>query len=330
MVTSHDVARAVGVSQSTVSRVIRGSGRVSPDVRARVLRAIDELGYVPNAQAKAMRSASSSAIGVVTAELLNPYVPRLLDAITHEARRRGLNILLWNDDDPTAPMAQVGVSSGLVDGVLFTAARESTTGAELLARRGVPVVLANRAPADGPFDSVTTDHDSAGYNAAAYFLQHGHDDIAAIFGPRDTYSSPAREAGFRRRLAEAGLVVPSHRWLVGETSYQHGWESAERLIAAQEVPRALFCSADLIAFGAISALRRHGLRVPDDLWVMGNDGLPMSAWDPFDLTTHRQPIEEIAAGGMAQLISRMSGETGAPVHQRLSTELIVRGSTAHA
>jgi LacI family transcriptional regulator len=101
------------------------------------------------------------------------------------------------------------------------------------------------------------------------------------------------------------------------------------LMAAGPLPDALFCSADVIAFGAISAFRSAGVRVPDDLWVMGTDGLPMAAWEPFDLTTYRQPLERIAAAGMDRLVTRMGGEAGPPVQELLPTELIVRGSTAH-
>ena len=330
MVTSHDVARAAGVSQATVSRVLNGNSRVTPEVRDRVQAALDELGYVPNASARAMRMAKSGTVGIVTSELLNPYVPRLLDAFSTEARERGLSVLLWNDDDPRAAMAQEGVSSGSVDGVIFTAAKQTTVGVDILAKNGIPVLLANRASGDSAVDQVTSDHEGSGYSAANYFLSHDRTDLATVFGPRDTFSSPARERGFRRRLDEAGVSVADERWLVGETSYEHGWDSAMRIAEQRPLPSAVFCSADLIAFGAISAFHHLGIRVPDDLWVMGNDGLPMSAWEPFDLTTHRQPIDEIARLGMDRLVARMGGEADEPQRIVIPTELIVRGSTANA
>ncbi|MBK1787237.1 LacI family DNA-binding transcriptional regulator [Prauserella cavernicola] len=330
MVTSRDVAHAAHVSQATVSRVLNGNTRVAPEARERVLRALDELGYVPNASAKAMRTARAGAVGIVASEMLNPYFPRLLDALTREARERDLTVLLWNDDDPAAPMAQAGVKSGAVDAVIFAAAKQETTGVDQLASRGVPVMLVNRADPGNPVDQVTSDHEGSGYAAAAYFLDRGRDDLATVFGPRDTFASPARERGFRRCLAERGVEVATRRWFVGTTSYEHGWASATALLESGTLPSAVFCSADLIAFGVISALRRGGVRVPEDVWVMGNDGLPMSEWDPFDLTTHRQPIEEIAKQGMDRLVARMAGEHGEPRRIMIPTELIVRGSTAHA
>lgn len=330
MVTSHDVAKAAGVSQSTVSRVLNGNENVRPQARGRVLAALEELGYVRSSSAAAMRSGKSNTIGIVASEIANPYFPRLLDALTREARMRGLNVLLWNDDDPAAPMAQAGVSSGAVDGVIFAAAKQNTTGIDLLASRGFPVLLVNRAAADSQVDQVTSDHEGSGYDAADYFICRGRTNLAAIFGPRDTFASPARERGFRRRIDESGLNIPESRWLVGETSYQHGWASASRLIETGNVPEALFCSADLIAFGALSALRHARIRVPKDIWVMGNDGLPMSEWEPFDLTTHRQPVDDIARIGMVRLVERMAGVVQEARRTIIPTELIVRGSTAHA
>lgn len=328
--TSYDVARKAGVSQATVSRVLNGNDRVTPELRDRVLRVLAELEFVPNASAQSIRTSRTNTIGVVASEMLNPFFPRLLDALTRDARQRGLDVLLWNDDDTDAPMAQAGVAAGTVDGVVFAAARESTRGIAALAGRGVPVVIVNRGAPESPVDQVSSDHEATGYAAAGYFVEHGRREIAAVFGPRDTFASPAREAGFRRRLEEADLRVAGSRWLVGETSYEHGQAAARRILEEGPLPDAVYCSADLIAFGAITAFREAGVRIPDDLWVMGNDGLPMAEWAPFDLTTHRQPVELIAARGMDRLVARMAGDAGAPERILLPTELIVRGSTAYS
>ena len=329
MVTSRDVARVAGVSQATVSRVLNGIQTVDPQMRARVEDALRVLEYVPNASAKSMRTSKSGVIGVVASEILNPYFPRLLDALTREARSRGHGVMVWNDGDPAAPMAQEAVAAGVVDGVIFAAARESTRGVDLLAARGVPVMLVNRGWPGKPVDQVTSDHERSGYAAADYFLHRGRRRIAAVFGPRDTFASPARETGFRRRLDEEGIEVPPEWWLVGDTSYEHGWAAGKRLLEGRPLPDAVFCSADIIAFGLLGALRADGIRVPEDLWVMGNDGLPMSSWQQFDLTTHRQPIEDMARVGMDLLVARIGGNVEAPERRLIPTELIIRGSTAH-
>jgi LacI family transcriptional regulator len=294
-----------------------------------VLRALDELNYVPNASAKSMRTARSGTVGIVAAEILNPYFPILLDAFTRAARDRGLGVLLWNDADPEAPTARQAVAARAVDGVIFAAARNNLAAIEALSAQGVPVILANRAPADIGADQVTSDHERAGRDAAGYLLARGHADLAAIFGPRDSFASPARERGFRTRLEESDVHVPDERWLVGETGYEHGRASAERLLATGRLPAAVYCSADIIAFGVLSALKDAGVRVPEDVWVMGNDDLPMSSWSTFDLTTFRQPVDEIASAGLDLLVSRIGGAKDAPHRVALATTLVVRGSTGH-
>lgn len=330
MVTSRDVARAAGVSQATVSRALTGRARVSPSALERIHQAIDDLGYVPSASAQMMRTSRAGSIGVVASEIINPYFPRLLDALTAEAREHDLGVVLWNDADADSPLALQGFRGGSVDGIIFTAPTTRTTSVDVLADHGAPVVVVNRSGPSLHVDQVTSDHEASGYAAAAYFIEHGCQRIATIFGPRDSFASPLREKGFRQRLEESGIDVPASRWLIGDTSYEHGWDSAMRIAKAPELPDAVFCSADIIAFGALSAFKTLGVRVPEDIWLMGNDGLPMSAWPIFDLTTHRQPIEEIARRGLDRLIQRMEGEKSAPVDVRLPTELIVRGSTANA
>ncbi|WP_460798648.1 LacI family DNA-binding transcriptional regulator [Microbacterium sp. GXF0217] len=330
MVTSHEVARLAGVSQSSVSRVLRGANNVDPDIREKVQRALETLSYVPNASAKAMRTARTGAVGVVASEILNPYFPTLVDAITRAAAEKDLSVLLWNDADPDAPLARQGVASGAVDGVIFAAARQDTRAIAEFARRNVPLLLISRADPTLAVDQVTSDHEESGYRAAAYLLAHGRTDIATMFGPRDTFASPARERGFRRRLDESGIAVPDEHWMVGETTYDHGWVSARRLIDSGQVPSALFCSADLIAIGAMSAFRQSGVRIPEDVWVMGHDGLPMAEWSAFDLTTQRQQVDALATAGIELLSERMSGSAREARQIALPTEMVVRSSTAFA
>lgn len=330
MVTSRDVAREAGVSQTTVSRTLSGKVPVDERTRQRVLSAVEKLGYVPNVSATRMRTSRSGAIGIVASEILNPYFPRLLETLTVQARERDLSIVLWNDSEPGAPMAMKGIRGGIVDGVIFTAPTVRTTGVDRLVDAGAPVVLVNRSRPDGRVDQVSSDHEASGYSAADYFLRNGRTKLVTAFGPRDSIASPLREKGFRRRLKEADVSVDPAHWHVGETSYEHGWAVAMGIVEGHHRPDALFCSADIIAFGALSAFQLYGIRVPEDIWVMGNDGLPMSAWPTFDLTTHRQPIEEIARNGLDLLVKRINGEAEGVTDLKLRTELIVRGSTANA
>lgn len=330
MVTSHDVARHAGVSQATVSRVLNNNPRVDKSIRERVLKALDETGYVPNAQAKAMRTSRAGAVGIVTSEIQNPFLPYMLDELTRAARDRNLNVIVWNDSDPQAPMAMAGVGGGAVDGVLFMAARSDVVGIERLAARGVPLLLCNRAPDDAQADVVMTDHYRCGYDAARYFVDNGRTSIAAVFGPGNTYASPARERGFRDALDEAGVELRDDLVHSGVTSYETGVDAAAEILRAGDLPDAVFCSSDVMAYGVLDELRERDVVLPDEIWVAGVDGLPMSGWRSFDLTTQRQPIERIADAAIDRLIARIGGESGDPVRQVVDSEWIVRGSTQNA
>ncbi|PZE77854.1 LacI family transcriptional regulator [Curtobacterium sp. MCBD17_013] len=324
--TSRDIARAAGVSQATVSRVLNGSPSVSDQTRERVLGAMRDVGYVPNAQAKAMRTARAGAIGIVTSEIQNPYLPYLLDELTRVAREMNVNVVVWNDDDPAMPLATAGVGAGTVDGVLFTAAKQQTLGIDRLVERGVPVLLCNRADLESTADIVMTDHFGTGVRAAEFLLERGRSHIAAIFGPSDTFASPAREAGFRQALRAAGVEIRAEQTTRGTTTYDTGNRAARELLA-HGVPDAVFCSSDIIAYGAMDALRTAEVAVPERTWVLGIDGLPMSAWGAFDLTTFEQDITSIARASVQRLLDRIAGDTSEPVHTLVPARLVERGST---
>jgi LacI family transcriptional regulator len=329
MVTSRDVAKVAGVSQATVSRVINRHATVDPTIRTRVLAAMESTGYVLNVSAKAMRTQSAGAIGVVTSEIQNPFLPYLLDALTRAASRRSLTLVVWNDDDPDAPNAREGLASRVVDGIIFTAATTASVGMHDLIRQGRPVVLCNRAAQDIDIDVVMSDHYGSGQASARYLLGNGHTSIAAIFGPDRTYASPARQAGFRQVLDEAGIPLLHSSVVDGQTSYEAGHAGAMQMLDSGERPDAIFCSSDIIAFGALDAFRSRGVRVPDDLWVCGVDGLPMAAWSAFDLTTQQQDVEAIAEASLDRLLERVGGTTEHVEHLLIPTGLVVRGSTEH-
>lgn len=324
-ITSRDIARAAGVSQATVSRVLNGSPRVTEETRARVVAAMEAARWVPNAQAKAMRTARAGAIGIVTSEIQNPFLPFLLDELTRVAREIGVNVVVWNDDDPEMPLATAGLAAGTVDGVMFTAARTGSSGIDRLIDRGVPLVLANRADADSDADVVMTDHRGTGERAAQFLLEHGRREIAAVFGPDDTFASPARAEGFRAAMGRAGaeLVFSSH----GATSYETGFQ-ATRSLLAHGTPDAIFCSSDVIAYGALDALRDAGVDVPGRTWVLGIDGLPMSSWRAFDLTTFEQDVRVVARTAVELLLARIDGDASEPSHTLVPATLVERGSTA--
>lgn len=328
--TSRDVAARAGVSQATVSRVLNGSSKVSAETRDRVMRALEETGFVLNSRARAMRTARTGTIGLVTSEIQNPFFPFLIDELTQAASELGLRAVVWNDSTPTSDIAVDAIASGAVDGLIFTTAREGMPGLEQLIAQKSPLVLCNRAPTDSAVDVVMNDHLGAARTAAQYLITHHRRRIAAIFGAQDTFAGPLRKRGFLTEVAALGDEVPETRVRQGPTSYDTGRTAAMDLIAAQPDIDTLFCSSDVLAFGAVEALRRTGRRVPEDVWVMGVDGLRLSEWGVFSLTTMQQDVRAIARDAVERLIERISHPSAQRSLSLHPATLVVRESTAFA
>ncbi|WP_158253091.1 LacI family DNA-binding transcriptional regulator [Cryobacterium sp. Y62] len=328
VVTSRDVARIAGVSQSTVSRVLNGGLGVKSSTREKVLGALES--YTPNAQARAMRTKRTQTIGVVASDITNPYFPQLLEAIHAAASVRNLDIVLWNEHDPNAPIAIAGARSGIVDGVIVTSATTESSAILQLIERKIPTVLINRGLSTILCDQVVSDNIQIGRTAADYLRQSGIAEIGLVLGPNRLLAVVERHEAFIDRLWHLGEIEVPRRWTSrGELTFDAGYSAVRAMFAVKPYPRALFCSNDVLGFGAVSALHSLGLSVSEDVWVIGVDGLAMSGWEVFDLTTIRQPVEEMAAQGLDLLTKRIDGDDSPFVDIRLQTELIVRGSTGN-
>jgi LacI family transcriptional regulator len=329
MTTSRDIARRAGVSQTTVSRVLNGSEKVSPATRERVLAALE--GYRPNAQARAMRTQRTDSIGVVASQITNPYFPELLDSLYRTAETRGKRILLWNDPDPWARSAIDGARGGFVDGICYASAMADAPGVQSLVDLGIPLVLVNRGLEVPITDQVTSDSPEAGRMVARYFLDGGRRRPAIVMGDDGIHPVHQRRTTFLQSIADAGIEIPP-RWRYtgpGPMTFDDGVAAATRLLSEEDRPDAVFCGNDLMAFGFLSACRRAGVRVPEDIWVVGTDDLPMAAWEAFDLTTVRQPIADMAELAVDFLLERIEG-LDVPLRDRqLPVSLVVRGSTGN-
>jgi LacI family transcriptional regulator len=322
MATSRDVARRAGVSQSTVSRALSGHPGVTAEVRRRVQAAVRELTYVPNAAARIMRTGSSGNIGVVTARLHNPIYPEMLQLLARELRLAGLRMIVWNSDETDERAAADAARQGMVDGIIFTSATPASTSLyEEIAQR-LPVVLVNRTVEGWPCDQVESDNFSGGGAVAMHFREGGRRCIGLLSGPLLPSTIRAREAGFLEGCAEPPAIVRADSF-----TYKAGVEGMEQLMALAERPDAIFCANDVLALGARDAARKAGIDVPGELWLVGYDDIAMAGWTAFDLTTVRQPIEEMVREAVRLLRLRLAGEEFARQRLRLPAALVLRGST---
>lgn len=328
MVTSRDVARLAGVSQATVSRVLSKPDRVAPATRARVTAAMEELGYVPHAGAQAMKTNRSNTIGVVVSDLTNPFYDELLDELTNELARVGQRVLLWNTGHDYHDNATQALQERAVDGVIFTSVTTGSVEFEEAFRGEYPIVLLNRVMQDFDGDVVMSDNVAGGALVADYLVQNGKTDVAILTGTDVATTARIRERSFKARMAELGHPVPEHRRINAKFDHDLAQVKCERLLEQVNAPEAIFCCNDIMAFGALDALRTKGLTA-DDCWVVGYDDVEMSSWPSINLTTVRQPARLMAQEGVSMILQRIEDRDRPAQAKVFTPELFVRGSTRH-
>src|SRR5580700_7790550 len=325
-----DVAKKVGVSEATVSRVLNGKAGVSDSTRDAVLTALDVLGYERPSKLRGQRA---RLVGLVLPELQNPIFPALAEVIGGALAQRGFTPVLCTRT--AGGLSEADYVDMLLDqhasGVVFAGGHYAELAAphdhyRLLHRRGVPVVLVNASIDNLDFPCVSTDDVVATGQAFRHLASLGHERIGLVVGPEDHMPSRRKLAAFLEHVRLAGLsVAPVEHALFS----LEGGQAATTRMLRQDVT-GVICGSDVLALGAIRAVRRAGLQVPGDVSVVGYDD---SGWlnctDP-PLTTVRQPIESMGKAAVALLVSQMETVTGQPEELLFEPELVVRGSTGPA
>ncbi|KQR39614.1 MULTISPECIES: LacI family DNA-binding transcriptional regulator [Microbacterium] len=326
--TIEEVASAAGVSRSTVSRVVNGSTAVSPEALLAVQRAIEELSYVPNRAARSLASKQTHAIALIVPEdttrfFGDPFFAAIVAGITGALRGSDylLNLLIASDD-PGDKMTSF-VRNGGVDGALIVSHHTSDAFIERVAD-AVPVVWGGRPVRLREGDYVVDVDNVAGARTATqHLIETGRTRIATISGPVTMVSSVDRVQGFRGALADAGLSPFAEE--AGDYSEASGADAARRILAAGR-PDAIFVASDLMARGALTALRAAGIRVPEDVALVGFDDSSVALSTDPELTTMRQPMYAQGEAMAGVLLSRLAGRD--PEHVTiLPTELVVRASS---
>ncbi|MEM1429621.1 MAG: LacI family DNA-binding transcriptional regulator [Pseudomonadota bacterium] len=330
-VTSVDVARHVGVSQSAVSRAFAPGPKhrgVSPETRARILAAADELGYRPNAMARSLVGQRSRIIAVLFSYLDNPFYALALEKLCLALQEQGYHALVLMMPD-TIEGTERTVSDLLgyqVDGIITASVELSSRLCQYCRDEGIPVVMFNRVQDDPTLSSVTTDNVTGGRLAARKLIEDGNRRIALLAGWERASTNRDREFGFKAELAAQDM--PLHARVVGHFHLGHTREAVAELMAAPVPPDAVFVANDYMALEALSALRhRHGVRVPEDIAVIGFDDVPRAALPEFDLTTVRQPLDRMVENAVRVLVTSLETPGQEAEHLALVPRLIVRRST---
>ena len=331
--TLDEVARVAGVSRATVSRVVNGSPKVSPDVRRVVERAVDRLGYVPNRAARSLVTRRSDSVGVVVSESAarvfeDPFFPRVLRGISVELGASDLQlVLLMPDMTPGDGRLESYLAAGHVDGALLVSLHGDDPLPSRLAARGIPLVVGGRPPRGARVAYVDVDNRGGGHIATAHLVERGRRRIATIAGPADMAAGVDRLAGYRDALTEAGLPLEPALEARGDFTRESGAAAMTALLERAPDIDAVFAASDLMASGALGVLRAAGRGVPDDIAVVGFDDSPVARSTEPPLTSVRQPVEEMGREMARLLISGLGGRESVARHVILETDLVPRASS---
>lgn len=327
--TIDDVARHARVSKATVSRVINGNYGVSEELRLRVMEAIRTLGYQPDRSARRLRGTASELLGIIIPDIQNPYFTSVVRGIEDLAYEHKMNVLLCNtDDDPVKQETYIRVMmaervAGLILAPSFGIAGESLG---QLARLGTPVVLIDRSVPTLPFDTVTVDNFHGAYEGTRHLIRQGYRRIAFVGG--DLELSPGRErlAGYQRAIADHDLPVEPDLTQLDHFKIESGQRLTHRLLSLPEPPEAIFSASNLLSIGVLKAVREAGLRIPDDIAVVGFDDMPWASELYSPLTAIVQPTYELGQEAVRALLRRRD-EPNTPIHTvTLRTSLVIRES----
>jgi len=328
--TLEQIAKLAGVSRSTVSRVVNNHPGVRPEVRDQVWQVIQQVGYQPHAAARSLATRRTQIIGLiipraVTALFTDPFFPHLIRGMAEACNNHHYHLMLslFSSQVEQEDLYRRVLRSGYLDGVIVASTMLNDPIIPRLLQDSVPFVSVGRYP-DQRVNYVDADNVSGARMAVEHLLRLGRQRIATITGPLGMIPGQDRLEGYGQALASHGLPVDDR--LIAEADFTEGggWASMQRLLPQR--PDAVFVASDMMAIGAVKAVKEAGLRIPDDVAIVGFDDLPVASIVEPALTTIRQPIDRLGTTAVEMLISLIEGKVKGPQHVILPTQLVVRAS----
>ncbi len=328
MVKITDVAKKANVSPTTVSQVLSGNRPVNKKTRARVLSVIEELGYVPNPNAQALKSSRTGIIGLYADDITEPFIIETIRGVESILVPNQNHLILASGAEFQNDINEAikFLNNRKVDGIILCFGILISNTEKSIDLLGKPAVSINRE-FKGLMPSIMPDNYTAGKDIADHLWKKGARFPVIASGPQGRVASDDRVRGFRDALAEKGLVIPDSKILHGPFIFDGGYRMMESFINNNTEMDSLFCANDYIACGAIQAAIDHGLRVPEDILIVGFDNREFSAFWPIPVTTLQQPHYEMGAHGARLLIESISSESTVSNEIKMSCSLIERAST---
>lgn len=319
--TIRDIAQLAGVSTATVSRVLNNKPDVDPTTREHVMKVVQEHGFVPSVTASSLAGGRSPLLGVLVPSLTWPLMPQIMQSIAEVIEQTSYELVLYSISHRTDRSGLIDriLATRLIDGLLAVYPdgiasaestepinRESSTHLREIYARGFPVVMLDDQSLPGPIPWVGPDNRVGAYEAVRHLVRHGHRRIAHVQGPLQYQCSLDRFAGYQQALEEAGIAVDPTLIAQGDFTTASGRAATTRLLDLAERPTAIFAANDQMAYGVLSVSEAHGLRLPDDLAVIGFDDTTLSSHTRPALTTVKQPFAEMGRSAAEMLLALVS------------------------
>ncbi|EGQ9169027.1 substrate-binding domain-containing protein [Vibrio cholerae] len=329
MATMKDIARLAGVSTSTVSHVINKSRFVSDEIAERVNNAAQQLNYAPSALARSLKMNRTKTIGMLVTTSTNPFFGEVVKGVERSCYHQGYNLILCNTEGDNQRM-KASINTLLqkrVDGLLLMCSTLEGERLDVFDRYpDIPIVVMDWGPILFASDKIQDNSLQGGYMAAKHLIECGHKEIGCITGPLIRHQAQMRYEGYKRALAEAGIAI-NPDWIVeSDFECEGGYQAFEKLYQRGKLPSALFVSNDMMAMGVIQAANQRGLRIPDDLSLIGYDDVHIAKFMTPALTTIHQPKYRLGKAAIDTLLYRLENpDTTAQVVQ-LEPTLVVRNS----
>jgi LacI family transcriptional regulator len=326
--TIYTVAQRAGVSISTVSRVLNDYPLVKAETRAKVLQAVEALGYQPNASARSLAANTTGTIAVVFPKLSGPFFSALIHGAEIAASESGYHLLIYGASGAAlgADNRTLGILTTKVDGLVLASSGVSRCYIRDLQRQNLPVVVLGEGPSGAPVDSIQPDNLRGAAKIVTHLIEHGYRRIALIKGPAARTHASDREQGYRKALGDHGLPCYAELVIAGAFDENSGYTAMQRLLQQDPVPDAVFAANDQMAIGALAAIHESGLRVPEDIALVGFDDIETARYTHPPLTTVHQDLLGQGRLAVNMLLGRINGAQSAVETKVLPAELVVRRS----
>lgn len=327
-----DVARLAGVSTSTVSHVINNDRFVSDGIRQKVNEAIQRLNYVPSALARSLKMNCTQTIGMLVTTSNNPFYAEVVRGVERSCYQQGYSLILCNTEGDKLRMENSleTLLQKRVDGLLLMCTESIAPSQAVLTRYPhIPMVMMDWSPLEYHGDIIQDNSLLGGEIATQYLIDNGFTDIACIAGPQDKRPAKQRLQGYYNAMQKAGLALRNELIIESDFEFAGGLRAMQTLLSLSQIPQAVFCCNDAMAVGAYQAIYQQGLRVPDDISVMGYDDIDLATYMTPPLSTIHQPKDELGKLAVNQLLYRMENSDAENTILVLTPKLIERGSVSN-